>query len=144
MATSAEVPMDESTLVATSMEVQTKGLVATITTTGAAIPMEVQMEAIVATTTTEVPTDESSLVATATPAEVQRKATVGPTTTAEVPMDESSLVATPVEVQMQLILAMPTEVYRQRGNRTSRTSSHDCYALRGLYGTAEDGVNIKN
>ena len=107
--------------------------------------MEVQIEAIVATTT-EVPTDESSLVATTTPAEVQRKATVGPTTTAEVPMDESSLVATatPAEVQMQLILAMPTEVYRQRGNRTSRTSSHDCYALRGLYGTAEDGVNIKN
>ena len=107
---------------------------------------EVQMKAIAATatTTTEVPTDESSLVATATPAEVQRKATVGPTTTAEVPMDESSLVATPAEVQMQLILAMPMEVYRQRGNRTSRTSSHDCYALRGLYGTAEDGVNIKN
>ena len=51
MVTSAEVPMDESSLVATATaEVQTKALVATITTT-------------------EVPMDESSLVATA--AEVQ-------------------------------------------------------------------------
>ena len=68
------------------------------------------MKAIVVppTITTEVPMDESSLVATATPAEVQMKVTVGPTTTAEVPMDESSLVATPVEVQMQLILTTAT------------------------------------
>ena len=56
--------------------------------------------------------DISSLVATAT-AEVQTKALV------PVPMDESSLVATSAEVQMQLILATPMEVYRQRGNRTN-------------------------
>ena len=50
--TSVEVPMDESLLVATAAEVQTK--------------------ALVATTTTEVLIEESSLVATAT-AEVQMR-----------------------------------------------------------------------
>ena len=60
--------MDKSSLVATSAEVQTKALVATITTT----------------TTSEVPIDESSLVATA--AEVRKILSIEPITATEVPI----------------------------------------------------------
>jgi len=64
MATTAEVPMDESLLVATAAEVQMKATVPT-------------------TTTTEVPMDKSTLVATA--AKVRKILSIEPITATEVP-----------------------------------------------------------